>query len=149
CRQSDELRVMEALSDHLSERRHEWDLFVWTGIRTDKIMRSRLGHLLKIYKQTPEYLVSLPESWDKFRSGLSSNMKEKVRKCYRVLERDGHAFEFRAVSHPEEILVSLRRFFDLHSARARLEDATIHRDYFEDVSHREFMTNAVRLFAER
>jgi CelD/BcsL family acetyltransferase involved in cellulose biosynthesis len=149
CRQSDELQVIQALTDYLSERKSEWDLFVWTGIRSDEIARNRPGNSLKIYKQTPEYVVSLPESWDKFRSGLSSNMKEKVRKCYRVLERDGYAFTFRAVSRREDIAASLDRFLDLHATRARLDDSTLHRDYFADACHREFIVDAANLLAER
>ena len=149
CRKSDEIQVIQALTDYLSDRKSEWDLFVWTGIRGDEITHNRSGNLLRIYKHTPEYLVSLPESWDKFRSGLSSNMKEKVRKCYRVLERDGHPFKFRAVSRREDVSASLDRFFELHATRARHDDSTIHRDYFADVSHREFLVDAARLLAER
>ena len=109
CREDDELRVSQALVGYLCARKEKWDLFVWTGIRHDEIAHDRPGNPLKIYKKMPDYLVPLPESWEKFRSSLSANMKEAIRKCYKNLARDGHAFTFRAVTSPEDIPASLDR----------------------------------------
>lgn len=81
CREDDELQVIQALASYFYDRKDDWDLVVWTGIRHDEIAGDRPGNLLKVYKTAPDYLVPLPDSWEKFRSGLSANMKEAIRKC--------------------------------------------------------------------
>jgi CelD/BcsL family acetyltransferase involved in cellulose biosynthesis len=149
CRKEDEPEVSQALVDHFYDRKDDWDLFVWTSIRDDEIARDRFGNLLKVYKTIPEYLVRLPDSWDKFRSGLSANMKEAIRKCYKHLARDGRTFTFRAVTRPEAIPDSLDRLLALHSERAQLKDTTHHRDYFAQAPHRAFIVDAAHLMAER
>jgi CelD/BcsL family acetyltransferase involved in cellulose biosynthesis len=149
CREDDERQVIEALASYLCDRKDRWDLFVWTGIRDGEIARDRSGNLLKIYKKMPAYLVHLPDSWEKFRSDLSTNMKEAIRKCYKSLARDDHAFTFRAVAHPEDISASLDRLLALHSERAQFKYATRHRDLFAQAAHRAFIVDLAHLMAER
>ena len=133
CREQDEARATGALVSYLYDRKEKWDLFVWTGIRHNEIAQDHLENRLHVYKTTPYYLVPLPKSWEEFRSGLSPNMKEAMRKCYRHLARDGHTFTFRVVTKSEEISIALNRLFDLHSERAQLKYATRHRDLFAEV----------------
>ena len=149
CREDDEPRVIEALASYFRDRKDKWDLFVWTGIRNDEIASDRSGNLLKVYKRMPDYLVSLPDSWEKFRSGLSGNMKEAIRKCYKHLARDGHTFSFRAVVRPEDIPASLDRLLALHSERAEFKYAPRHRDLFAQAPRRAFIADVARLMAER
>ena len=149
CREDDEPRVIQALASYLDGRKDAWDLFVWTGIRHDEIAGNRLGNRLKLHKKVPEYLVPLPDAWGKFRSGLSANMKEAIRKCYKHLARDGHTFTFRAVTRPEDVPASLERLLALHSERAKFKYAPRHRDLFAQAPHRAFIADVARLTAER
>lgn len=147
CRERDEARVALALITHLYERKEQWDLFVWTGIRQDAFAYNLLHEKLHVYKKTPYYLVPLPRSWDEFRSGLSPNMKEAIRKCYRHLAREGHTFVFRAVTELAEIPNSLNRLFDLHADRAKLKYAPLHRDLFAKTSRRAFIAELAHRMA--
>jgi DNA-binding response OmpR family regulator len=149
CREGDELQVIQALVGYLCDRKDKWDLFVWTGIRHDEFARGRPGNLLKVYKKMPDYLVSLPDSWEKFRASLSANMKEAIRKCYKHLARDGHTFIFRAVARPEDIPTSLDCLLALHSDRAQFKYATRHRDFFAQPPHRAFIADVARRMSER
>jgi len=148
CREDDEPDVIQALAGYLLDRKDRWDVFVWTGIRRDEIVRHRFGSLLKIYQEVPEYRVPLPDTWQKFRASLSTNMKEAIRKCYKHLARDGRSFNFRAVTRPEEISASLDQFLALHSQRAQLTGTTKHRDYFAQAPHRAFIFDVARHLAE-
>jgi FixJ family two-component response regulator/CelD/BcsL family acetyltransferase involved in cellulose biosynthesis len=149
CQERDEPRIIQALASYLNDRKEKWDLFVWTGMRPDEIAHDRPGSLPQVYKKMPYYLVPLPDSWEEFRGGLSANMKEAIRKCYKHLARDGHTFTFRAVARPEDIPISLDRLLALHSERAQLKYATRHRDLFAKASHRAFIGDVARLMAER
>lgn len=147
CREHDEPDVFQALAGYLLDRKDKWDVFVWTGIRSDEIVRNGHGSLLKVYQEVPEYRVPLPDTWQKLRSSLSTNMKEAIRKCYKHLARDGHSFNFRAVTRPEEISASLDQFLALHAQRAQLTATTIHRDYFAQAQHRAFISDTARHLA--
>jgi CelD/BcsL family acetyltransferase involved in cellulose biosynthesis len=149
CREHDEARVTRALASYLRDRKAKWDLFVWTGVRRNEIAQDHPENQLHVFKKTPYYLVPLPKTWAEFRSGLSPNMKEAMRKCYRHLARDGHSFIFRVVTKPEEISIALDRLFNLHSERAQLKYATRHRDLFAKPSHRTFITDVAHRMAEQ
>jgi CelD/BcsL family acetyltransferase involved in cellulose biosynthesis len=138
CRPEAEAEVIQAFTNYLVGLKDNWDLFLWTGIRAPDVGGFKT---LKVYRQIPEYVVSLPASWEGFRSNLSRNMKEKIRKSYRLLSRDGHAFVFRAVERPEEIPAAITRFLALHSARAQIDSTSRHRDYFRQASQRAFITD--------
>jgi len=149
CRENDELQVFQALADHLVTRKHKWDFFLWTGIRRKEVRPNSPGDLLKIYNEVPYYLVDLPDSWESLRAGLSPNMKEAIRKCYKHLARGGHAFQLNVSMHPEDSLTSLDRFFAMHAERADFESSTVHRDYFAQAEHRAFISDFARIMAER
>jgi FixJ family two-component response regulator len=149
CHEHDEPRVMQALASYLYDHREKWDVFVWTGIRDSEFAKDRPDSPLQVFKTIPYYLVPLPDSWEKFRSSLSPNMKEAIRKCYRHLARDGHAFTFRAIAKPEDVPRSLERLLALHSERARLKYAIRHRDLFAKPARRAFIADVARLMAER
>ena len=149
CREQDEARVIRALTSYLFSRKEKWDLFVWTGIRHDATIQDGPDSRLRVYKKMPYYLVPLSKSWDEFRAGLSPNMKEAIRKCYKHLARDGHAFSFRVVTEPEDIPSSLDRLFELHSERAQVKYATRHRDLFAEPTHRAFIADVAHRMAEQ
>jgi CheY-like chemotaxis protein len=149
CREEDEANVVQALAEYLLERKDHWDVFAWTGIRCIETVPDRLRNLLKVFKIVPEYRVPLPDSWQELRSLLSPNTKEAIRKCYKHLARDGHSFNFSPVMHPELMSAALDRFLTLHAQRAQLAGTIKHRDYFAQASHRAFIIDAARHWAER
>lgn len=141
CLPQDEPRVAAVLIRYLQSRRSEWDIFLWTGIPADTAAQFRLDWALRTYRETPEYVLPLPTSWEQLRSSLSPNMKEKIRKSYKLLSRDGHDFSFGVVDHPEAISAALEDFFALHAARAGLKNAPKHRDYFRSIASRAFISD--------
>lgn len=149
CRETDEPLVVKAVARYLQGRKDEWDLFIWTGLRNVKAVRDQAGSQLRYFQETPYYLLPLPDSWEKFRSGLSINTKEAIRKCYKSLTRQGHAFTFHAKSRPHDVLIALDRLLALHSERAKFEYSIKHRDFFTKASHCAFITDVAYLMAGR
>ena len=150
CRENDEVQVAQALADYLTIRKHKWDFFLWTGLRGKLIDPDHSpGDQLRIIRKAPYYLVDLPDSWESFRAGLSPNMKEALRKCYKHLFRDGHIFKLRVVTRPEDTSTSIERFFAMHAERAQFKSSTLHRDYFAKVEHRAFISDLAKLMAAR
>jgi len=151
CRPADQPRVVAALSEHFIANCKDWDWIRWSGLHQDaELPDAGNGALhLKAIRDTPDYCLALPGSWDELRSALSRNTKEALRKCYNSLKRDGHAFTFRIVERPEDTSAALQRFFDLHTARARLDGTVKHRDVFEAPRARLFLADYARAMAER
>ncbi|HWY63376.1 MAG TPA: GNAT family N-acetyltransferase [Rhizomicrobium sp.] len=145
CRPEDEAEIIQTFIRYLHDLKANWDLFLWTGMRINGQPRNTS----KVYRKIPEYVVSLPTSWASFRAGLSRNMREKIRKCYKLLSRNGHTFVFCAVDRSAEIPAALDRFLALHAARARFKHAFKHRDYFAEPSRRDFIADCAVQMAKR
>jgi CelD/BcsL family acetyltransferase involved in cellulose biosynthesis len=132
CAPEREASAVESLLHHLYARKEEWDWFVWAGVRRDSPAYQVLSRT-KCFSWThelPDYVVTLPSTWQEFRASRSRNIKESLRKCYNSLKRDGHDFHFRAVTSADALPGALNRFFRLHSARATAPDLQPHADVF-------------------
>ncbi|MFN0064046.1 MAG: GNAT family N-acetyltransferase [Myxococcaceae bacterium] len=103
----------------------------------------------RVLRDIPNYVLSLSDTWDTFRTGLKHNIKESLRKCYNSLKRDGHDFVFRALDTPQDIQPALERFFELHALRAQQDGTVLHRDVFQAGASRAFLTEVCNALAER
>jgi CelD/BcsL family acetyltransferase involved in cellulose biosynthesis len=151
CRAEHQDAVIEALVQHFHERRGEWDVFRWNGMRDDGCAYRALMDRREFVADSdlPDYILHLPQSWEEVRASVSSNMRKNVRKAYEFLERDGHAFVFRAVEDPAEVPEALARFLVLHAARAGVADMIYHPNKFEAPRPRAFLTDYVTQMAEQ
>jgi CelD/BcsL family acetyltransferase involved in cellulose biosynthesis len=140
----DEPAVLEALLDWLEARDETWDLLFLNGLTESvgQMVHRRRGAQWGAEK--PDFLLELPGSWDALRARLGRNVKESLRKCYNSLKRDGHSFEFRVRSTPDEVAAGVEVFFQLHSARAALEDTVGHSDVFALERSRAFLREYMR-----
>jgi CelD/BcsL family acetyltransferase involved in cellulose biosynthesis len=105
--------------------------------------------------ETPNYFLELPETWDAMRSSLPRNTKEALRKCTNSLKRDGHSYDLRILSTPDEIVAGLKRFYHLHRVRAEADLGTAHPNVFVKRNARQFLnayaammaqSNSIRIF---
>jgi CelD/BcsL family acetyltransferase involved in cellulose biosynthesis len=75
-------------------------------------------------------------------------MRKNVRKAYQLLDRDGHAINFRAVGALDDHNGALESFFRLHSARAQVSEMNFkHADRFADAVNRDFIREFVGAMA--
>ncbi|HEX7671205.1 MAG TPA: GNAT family N-acetyltransferase, partial [Polyangiaceae bacterium] len=149
CRPEDERAAVAALSTHLAAHAKEWDWFKWSGIR-DADVWTALAPGLRVdgISSTPDYVLALPNTWEEFRSLLSRNIKESLRKCYNSLRRDGHSFTFRVVGSPADARGAMERFLDLHAVRARAIGTVAHGDVFARQRSRAFLFDYADRMAE-
>ena len=141
CDRAHEAAAARALLAHLQTIKSEWDWMVWNGIRKDGDAYGVLNEApgFDWSSETTDHVLTLPGSWDEFRSTRSRNIKESLRKCYNSLKRDGHHFTFRVVSDPAETPEALRRFFELHARRACAQHLVGHADVFYEERARQLM----------
>jgi CelD/BcsL family acetyltransferase involved in cellulose biosynthesis len=141
CELADQLAVLQALRNHFHVAVADWDLFRWQGIRA-KAMLAFNGSTppLGSAEILPDYVLPLPATFHNLLAAVSSNMRKNLRKAYQLLDRDGHAFNFRAVGAVDEYHGALERFFRLHSARAQVSEVNFkHADRFADGVNRDFI----------
>jgi CelD/BcsL family acetyltransferase involved in cellulose biosynthesis len=150
CRPEHQDKVIQVLVEYFRERQGEWDLFKWNGLR-DEVSAYNTpvsrGDLIA-GRELPDYVLALPDNWDKLRSGISANLRKNVRKTYEFLERDGYSFVFRVLKRPEDVQAALQRFFTLHGARAGVTNMINHPNGFARSRNRAFLTDYVRRMAE-
>jgi Acetyltransferase (GNAT) domain len=151
CRPDHQALTMNALARHFSTSDLGWDWIDWGGIREDGAVPDCLeeGGLMGWERQSPDFYLSLPSTWEELRAGMGRNLKESLRKCYNSLKRDGHTFRLRVVESPGETPAALETFFRLHRARAHAGVAPKHTDVFHSRKDRAFLTDYALAMAER
>jgi CelD/BcsL family acetyltransferase involved in cellulose biosynthesis len=146
CDPADQAAIVTELRQFLHRSGCRWDLLRWQGLRSLPPPVSGRGGPLQT-GALPDYVLRLPASWQQLLAGVSSNMRKSVRKAYEFLERDGHAFAFRAVDAPSG---ALDEFFRLHGARAGVADMHFkHPDRFGNPTARAFMTDVANAMARQ
>ncbi len=146
CAPEHEGEAVRALLAHLWARGEDWDWLVWNGVR-----RGAEGHAVleaaqnfEWLRETTDYVLPLPSTWEAFRGSRSRNIKESLRKCYNSLKREGHDFELRVSSDARELPAALGRFFELHARRAQAPDLVRHEDVFAIPRAREMLLALAR-----
>lgn len=142
CAEADEPRAYAALCRHLcSVEPRAWHWLQWPGLRSDPAAAGAIPDDLKVSVAgvVSDYCLPLPADWAQFRSQLPRNIKESLRKCYNSLQRDGHVFEFRRITRPEDSDAAIARFLALHSARAAAALPVRHRNVFASERSRAFL----------
>jgi len=151
ARSEDLSEVLAALSAYFRATADGWDWLQWGGIPDNAQSRELLQRAGRIQwgRVVPNYYLPLQGSWEEFKSGLSRNMKEALRKCYNSLKRAGHEFTFRAVSQPAEVAAALATFFELHAERSRATTLPPHANVFARPAARDFLLEYAQRMAER
>jgi CelD/BcsL family acetyltransferase involved in cellulose biosynthesis len=142
--------VFATLSDYFLATSNRWDWLQWGGIPAEGPSRELLERAGKIQwgREIPNYYLPLSGTWDEFKSRLSRNMKEALRKCYNSLKRGGHEFVFRVVSEPGEARTALETFFELHGERASAPNLPFHANVFQREVARHFLLEYGQRMAE-
>jgi len=138
CAPEHEGLAARALLEHLTEQSGAWDWFVWDGIRRGGEAHDLLSGVSNFdwRRETVDYVLTLPSTWEEFRAQRSRNVKESLRKCYNSLARDQHSFSFRVVNDVAELPAALEGFFRLHRLRSQATNLADHADYFTHDSAR-------------
>lgn len=138
-----EAEVVTAWLRHLDSAA-DWDVLVWSGIRdlspTHKLLAERSGVWWGFTRPIPT--ITLPDSYDEYRAGLSRNTKEALRKCRNSASRAG--LDFNLVIHEGSIEPPvIDRFLALHWERSIAPSRVLHRDSFGAPSERAFLRSIV------
>ena len=152
CRPEDETEVIRALRAYVRSQPSRWDWIDWGTVRLahwDPVTHGvGKGNALS-ERDITDYFLTLPETWEEFRAGLSRNMKEALRKCYNSLKRDGFTPELRVVSDPADCPQALSAFFTLHASRGQADNMVHHPDVFRGATDRAFLTEFATTMARR
>ena len=151
ARPEDTLEVLTTLSNYFAATPGRWDWLQWCGVPDNAQTRALLaaGGRIEWGREVPNFYLPLHGSWDEFKSGLSRNMKEALRKCYNSLKRAGHEFEFRVLSSPAQTPYGLATFFELHTERSQATTLPPHANVFVRPAAREFLNDYALRMAER
>jgi CelD/BcsL family acetyltransferase involved in cellulose biosynthesis len=140
--------TVRSVHAHLSTMRN-WDCIDWKRIAAPLAAALSCEAQAHWYETCDDFVLELPDSWQKFRAGLKRNIRESLRHCYNSLRRDGHKFEFVVARTPAEVRAALPRFMQLHAARAAMVGGTHHPDRFASAVAQEFLCDVCGRLAVR
>lgn len=151
CAPGFEREAYRTLALHLGEHADRWDWMLWSGLQSEGESWRAVEAVAPIEWQggAPNYVLDLPSTWEDFRSALPRNMKEALRKCYNSPKRHGLDFRFEIARTEAGMAPALEDFFQLHTARARLEGTVRHKDFFTQRRARDFLTEVCTSLARR
>ena len=89
-------------------------------------------------KPVPDCVLPLPPTWEALRARLSRSMKDNLSYYPRLLQRDGHSWQFESVTDPAALPEALEEFLRLHASRNAMPDAPPHADHFRSPESRAF-----------
>jgi CelD/BcsL family acetyltransferase involved in cellulose biosynthesis len=151
CEAQDQGTALKALRKHFDGGADRWDWIDWGGVREDGTGRQGLlgCEATGWDRQTPNYYLALPSSWEELRQQLPRNIKESLRKCYNSLRRSGHSHELRVAESSADAPAALETFFRLHRERASSTAGMRHSDVFAKSRERDFFRDYVQQMADR
>lgn len=85
-------------------------------------------------------VLPLQDTWEATRAAFKRNLKESLRRGRNRLTKSGREWHLRTVEGSELDDAAVRRFFDLHAARAGFADtSSTHPDAYDDPTTRRFL----------
>jgi CelD/BcsL family acetyltransferase involved in cellulose biosynthesis len=151
CMPEDSRDAYEALVRTLDDEKSEWDWLEMNGVPWGSGGEAALETRGRVRwtRETPDFYLPLPETWDALKASRGRNLKESLRKCYNSLKREGLSASLKVHETPEAVGEALERFFVLHRARAEAGVAVEHRDVFDTDRARAFLLDYARGGAAR
>ncbi len=119
CRPQDQLAATKALSAYFQKFSLSWDILRWDGLRADSedVRAVASSADVRSHASLANYVIDLPDDFEKIFARFSQNMRRKARKACSDLEKDGHNYSFRVVTSAADTSDALSRFVDLYHQR--------------------------------
>jgi CelD/BcsL family acetyltransferase involved in cellulose biosynthesis len=150
CRPEDQARVRTAVAASFERDGVDWAWIDWGAARCeDPTNGESTREVADPHTMIPSYYLPLAPTWPAFKSRLSRNIKESLRKCYNSLKRDNLTFDFRVLTEVDQTEAALDTFFHLHRARARAMTGAPHMDVFGVPRDRAFLLDYSQQMAAR
>lgn len=143
--------VVKVLWDHLREHSADWDWLQLSGLPASDGLNQTVENIKSSHwvRDVSNFYLELPATWAEFKTQLSRNVKESLRKCYNAPKRDGVTFDFTVQQSPSEVGPALDVFFRLHEARASATEGVKHGNVFRTPQARQFLIGVCQRFAAR
>jgi len=143
--------ITSALLEHLHASASEWDFMQLSGVPAEWAESLNLTGFRSAQwvHDIPNYYLSLPPSWEEFKTKLSRNIKESLRKCYNAPKRDGIDYNVRVIESPADTREAVNHFLRLHEARSQLDVNVKHKNVFSSEASREFLVDVCSRYAAR
>jgi CelD/BcsL family acetyltransferase involved in cellulose biosynthesis len=143
--------ALTCLLDYLRSCSGEWDWMKFTGLPAAAGLDSQLLSFPKarFTRDVPNFTLALAPTWAEFKTRLSRNIKESLRKCYNAPKRDGLTFEISVKRDAADVKAAVGEFLRLHQTRSELEGTIQHGNVFESASAQQFLLEVCERFAAR
>jgi len=150
----DELRqsVYLALLKEMKSTANTWDWLIMSGLPSAPTITSAMQEVLPTTRwldDVPISILRLPPTWAEFKTGLSRNIKESLRKCQNAPKRDGLTLTPTVARTPSDVATAVEKFLHLHRCRSDRMDTIHHQNVFKTADSRRFLRDVCQRYAAR
>jgi CelD/BcsL family acetyltransferase involved in cellulose biosynthesis len=114
CAPADDAAAAAALAEGLRADLGRWQVLLAERVPRGPVTASLGGDLLQA-EGNPSLEIA-GRDWDDFLASASKNIREKIRRSTRKIERD-HVLSFELCEHPDQVRPMLETLFELHARR--------------------------------
>ncbi|MGZ3159528.1 MAG: GNAT family N-acetyltransferase, partial [Burkholderiaceae bacterium] len=98
-----------------------------------------IGYFKVLPNPSENFILTLTDSWDSFKTKLKRNIKESLRHCYNALKHAELKLSVNVTGNAEAMRSKMEQFYHWHALRANNTKTVTHPDYFKNTRHRKFI----------
>ncbi|MGZ5885245.1 MAG: GNAT family N-acetyltransferase, partial [Burkholderiaceae bacterium] len=142
CRQEDRKALQAFWIKEATRFKFGLCVFHFRGFTDEEIAVSRfddIGYFKVLPNPSENFILTLTDSWDSFKTKLKRNIKESLRHCYNALKHAELKLSVNVTGNAEAMRSKMEQFYHWHALRANNTKTVTHPDYFKNTRHRKFI----------
>jgi hypothetical protein len=142
CRDEDR-KVLQALwIREATKFKFGFCFFHFRGFTEEEMAEANLeqiGFVKMLMPRSENFILTLSDNWDTFKSGLKRNIKESLRHCYNSLKHADLKPSLAVIDDADVLRSKMQQFYRWHALRAKNINTVAHPDYFKKRQYRKFI----------
>jgi CelD/BcsL family acetyltransferase involved in cellulose biosynthesis len=147
CREEDRKAMQALWIKEALKFRFGFCLFHFRGFTAEELETAefeKIGFTRKLTPCNENFVLTLTDSWESFKTKLKRNIKESLRHCYNSLKHADLKLSMNVIDDADVLRSKLALFYHWHTIRANNKDTVTHPDYFSKELHRDFIESLAK-----
>jgi hypothetical protein len=142
CREEDR-RALQALWIKEATRfKFGLCVFHFRGFSDEEIAAAKfddIGFFKVLPNPSENFILTLADNWETFKTRLKRNIKESLRHCYNAIKHADLKLSMTVIGNAGVLRSKMEQFYHWHALRANNTETVTHPDYFKNTRHRKFI----------
>ncbi len=142
CREEDRRALQALWIKEATKFRFGLCVFHFRGFTDEEIAAANfddIGFSKVLPNPSENFILTLTNSWDSFKTRLKRNIKESLRHCYNAIKHADLKLSMTVIGSADLLHSKMEQFYHWHALRANNTKTVTHPDYFRKMRHRKFI----------